>query len=113
MKCMPCGATNHPTNHTTCLVYWQLEEALTNKDPETTSPYYLTDEEWTWGLRTNTTDLPSPPQQARTTTDETQSPETAPTQRAIKSKQDNTLDNANKPWVSQNINLKLAQTQLR
>jgi hypothetical protein len=44
-------------------VYRQHERLIIDRNPEAVSPYYLTNEEWTWGLKMNTADtLPPPPQ---------------------------------------------------
>ena len=61
-KCTPCGSTEHPTNHTLCPVYTRLAQAILDKDPETASAFFITDETWPWGNQPGHTDrIPSPP----------------------------------------------------
>jgi len=60
-KCTPCGSTDHPTNHADCPIYQQHERLMMDKNPEAISPYYLTNEEWLWGLRSDATDTIPPP----------------------------------------------------
>ena len=55
-KCTPCGSTDHSTNYTNCPIYHQHERSMMDKNPEIISPYYLTNEEWTWGSRPYATD---------------------------------------------------------
>ena len=59
-KCTPCRATDHPTNHKSCPIYRRYERAMREKDPENLSQYYLTPEEWTWGIKNNTDTIPPP-----------------------------------------------------
>lgn len=60
-KCTPCGSTDHPTNHYQCPIYSRLAQAIVDRDPETTSAYFLTDEPWTWGNHSNQADKAPPP----------------------------------------------------
>jgi hypothetical protein len=63
-KCTPCGSNDHPMNHESCPIYRQHENSMMDRNPETISPYYLTNEEWTWGYRMNATDWLPPPADA-------------------------------------------------
>ena len=49
-KCTPCGSNDHQTNDPACPERQNRENALLLKDPETLTPYYTTNERWTWGL---------------------------------------------------------------
>ena len=49
-KCMPCGSNDHQTNDPACPEHQNQENAILVKDPETLTPYYTTNERWTWGL---------------------------------------------------------------
>jgi hypothetical protein len=60
-KCTPCRSNDHPTNHESFLIYHQHENSMMDRNPETISPYYLTNKEWTWGYRMNATDMLLPP----------------------------------------------------
>jgi hypothetical protein len=63
-KCTPCGSTEHTTNHPECPVYQQHKTSMIDWDPEAMSPYYLTQEEWTWGHHLNPIDPPPNPTDA-------------------------------------------------
>ena len=61
-KCTPCGSTDHPTNSSQCPTFIRLAQAIIDKDPESSSAYFLTDETWTWGNHSGHTDrIPPPP----------------------------------------------------
>ena len=60
-KCTPCGSTDHPTNHMDCLIYRQHEKSMIDRNPETISPYYLTNKDWSWGPKLDATDTLPPP----------------------------------------------------
>ena len=68
-KCTPCGSTEHRTNDENCPERIERENAIINKNPETLTPYYITDERWTGGLPDNSppgpTTLPEGTQQNR------------------------------------------------
>ena len=49
-KCTPCGAEGHQTNDAKCPNRIERENAAINKKPEAHTPYYVTDERWTWGF---------------------------------------------------------------
>jgi len=49
-KCTPCGSTDHQTNDERCPERIDRENATIDKKPEAFTPYYITDERWTWGL---------------------------------------------------------------
>ena len=63
-KCTPCGSTDHSTKYAGCPIYLQHERSMTDRNPESLSPYYLTNEEWTWGIRPNATETLPPPTEA-------------------------------------------------
>ena len=63
-KCTPCGSTGHSTKYAGCLIYLQYEKSMTDRNPELLSPYYLTNKEWTWGIRPDATDMLLPPTDA-------------------------------------------------
>ena len=52
-KCTPCGSTDHQTNHEKCPQRIERENAALDKRPEALTPYYVTDERWTWGFPDN------------------------------------------------------------
>ena len=60
-KCTPCGSNEHTTNHIDCPTYQQMEQAMIDKDPEAASPYFLTEESWTWGHQSSSADILPPP----------------------------------------------------
>ena len=52
-KCTPCGSTDHQTNNEKCTKRIKHKNATIDKKPEALTPYYITDEQWTWGLCDN------------------------------------------------------------
>jgi len=58
-KCTPCGSSEHHTNQEQCPE--RIKRcAKMDRRPNEFSPYYITQERWTWGLYDNET--PRPPQ---------------------------------------------------
>ena len=59
-KCTPCGSSAHQTNDDKCPERIDRENASLDRKPEAFTPYYITDERWTWGLHANvSTNRPS------------------------------------------------------
>src|SRR5258706_8010229 len=52
-KCTPCGSSDHWTNVESCPKCIDHENATLDKNPKALTPYYITDERWTWGLHDN------------------------------------------------------------
>lgn len=52
-KCTPCGSEDHQTNDERCPKRIERENAAIDKKPEAHTPYYVTDERWTWGFPDN------------------------------------------------------------
>ena len=50
LKCTPCGATDHKTNDARCPKRIERANIYRDRMPEAFTPYYLTSEQWTWGL---------------------------------------------------------------
>ena len=69
-KCTPCNSNEHHTNSDKCPERKARETARLNKNPEAASPFYITEEPWTWGHlpppnsqhdnENNNTDTPTP-----------------------------------------------------
>ena len=51
-KCTPCGSSEHHTNHERCPERIKRCATMDSK-PEDFTPYYITNERWTWGLYDN------------------------------------------------------------
>jgi hypothetical protein len=68
-KCVSCGdGSSHPSSSLTCPTFTRKSNALDERFPENTMPYFPTSESWTWAmspsnLPSSTSSLP-PPQQS-------------------------------------------------
>jgi hypothetical protein len=68
-KCVSCGeGSSHPSTSLTCPAFLRKSEALVERFPENSMPYYPTNESWTWATSPanpppSTSPLP-PPQQS-------------------------------------------------
>ena len=63
-KCTPCGSVDHRTNDENCPERRSREQAILTNNPEALLPYYITHEQWTWGLHRsdpNTSEAEIPP----------------------------------------------------
>ena len=54
-KCTPCGLVGHRTNSEECLKHIQRKTSIRAKKPELLTPYFITAEQWTWGLTEDNT----------------------------------------------------------
>src|SRR5258706_11739832 len=52
-KCTPCGSPDHQTNDERCPERIGRENTSMDKKPEAFTPYFISDERWTWGLNEN------------------------------------------------------------